>query len=121
MKAYFEIDLNGKQIVNELERSSMEISSYSDNIAFLLNSSTTADIVESSVLKSYQKKQIDAKLHYEKQKRKMEKEYIPDYLYNKFPYDWKLDFGTDIVTVTVYDEKSIQLLQEHGENVTIIS
>ena len=54
MKAIFEIDLNGEPMVNELERTFLEISAYTDNIAFLLGNSVTADIVESVSLKAYQ-------------------------------------------------------------------
>lgn len=114
MKAIFEIDLNGEPMVNELERTFLEISAYTDNIAFLLGNSMTADVVESVSLKAYQRKQVEAKVLYENQKRELERTYIPDYLYGTHQYDWKLNFGTGIVTVTVYDEPGIRLLQEHG-------
>ncbi len=52
MKAIFEIDLNGEPIINELERTFLEISAYTDNIAFLLGNSVTADVVESASLKA---------------------------------------------------------------------
>lgn len=114
MKAIFKIDLNGEPIVNKLERTFLEISAYTDNIAFLLNNSGTADVVESVSLKAYQKKQVDAKILYESQKRELEKTYLPEYLYGTHPYDWNLNFGTGILTVTVYDESGVRLLQEHG-------
>ena len=57
---------------------------------------------------------MEAKVLYENQKRELERTYIPDYLYGTHQYDWKLNFGTGIVTVTVYDEPGIRLLQEHG-------
>ena len=114
MKAILEIDLNEEPIINELERTFLEISAYTDNIAFLLGNSVTADVVESASLKAYQRKQVEAKVLYENQKRKLERTYLPDYLYGTHQYDWKLNFGTGIVTVTVYDEPGIRLLQEHG-------
>ena len=121
MKAIFEIDLNGEPIINELERTFIEISAYTDNSAFLLGNSVTADVVESASLKAYQRKQVEAKVLYENQKRKLERTYLPDYLYGTHQYDWKLNFGTGIVTVTVYDEPGIRLLQEHSVAFTSVA
>ncbi len=121
MKAIFEIDLNEEPIINELERTFLEISAYTDNIAFLLGNSVTADVVESASLKAYQRKQVEAKVLYENQKRKLERTYLPDYLYGTHQYDWKLNFGTGIVTVTVYDEPGIRLLQEHSVAFTSVA
>ena len=124
MKAIIEIDLIEEPIVEKLERSFLEISAYTDNIAFLLGNSTTADIVESASLKAYQNKQIETKMLYENQKREFEKNYIPKYLYETHKYDWNLNFGTRILTIVVYDEPGIKLLQEHGipnGTITIVS
>ncbi len=114
MKATFEIDITGTEILSELERTAMEITAFADNIAFLLNNSMSPDVVESEALKAYQKKQVEAKLYYENKKRELEKTYIPDYMYNKYRYDWNLTFWTGIITVTVYDNTAIKLLKDHG-------
>ena len=123
MKAVFNIDLTkmsgGIDTVEELERLQLELQVYTDNIAFLLTNSTSAEVVESAAVSAYQEKQLVTKSLYEKQKQSLVERYIPEYIQDGCDYCWSLNFKTGIITVTVCGESGISLLKDHDVTFTI--
>lgn len=104
-----------QELVNYIERLSYEEAAYKDIILTLLEThkgDPDGSSVDNPVFRSYQEKYSKAKAEYELAKERITKEYIPDCL-KDHQTDWSLDFGTNLLAITVSCDCGIEALEEY--------
>lgn len=109
-----EINVN-QETINYLQRLNYEVYTREEIIAKLLE--THKDDADDSLFVSkpflkYSEELSRVKAEYEMAKLEAEKLFIPKELYGQHQYNWNIDFVTNVMTVEVFCDCGIKILED---------
>ncbi|MGF6376841.1 hypothetical protein M2140_001919 [Clostridiales Family XIII bacterium PM5-7] len=87
-----------EKVISYLERTFYENEMTKDNIAFLITNYGEL-VLETEAFKAYEKKQIEAKMHYENAKAEITERYVAP-TFGNHNVNWQIDFRTRLLYVT---------------------